>query len=64
MVRLVLWSISSCRLPQLDRIPLRVIQTSEAAVRINLLINVNRYVCLPKLGHDCIEISDPKIDHP
>src|SRR5215472_5738128 len=37
----LMWSAELCRLPQLDGISLRVMQTSEAPVGIRLRVNLN-----------------------
>jgi hypothetical protein len=58
------WSVSSCRLPQFDRISLRVMQAGEPAVGIRLRVNLDRDSCGSWLGCHSVEIPDSKVHHP
>src|ERR1700687_3721756 len=62
--RALAWSSYSSRLPQLDRISLRVMQAGETAVGIRLRINLDRDSCGSQLGCHLVEIADSKVQHP
>ena len=53
-----------CRLPQLDRISLRVVQADEPAVGIRLRINLGRDSSGSWLGCHFVEIPDSNVQHP
>jgi hypothetical protein len=54
----------SLRLPQLDRVALRVMGAGETSIRIRFRINDNIDVRTSKLFDHGIEIANTKIDHP
>ena len=46
-----LWSARCCRLPQFDRISLRIMQASKAAVGIGLWVNLDVNSCRTELSY-------------
>jgi hypothetical protein len=53
-----------CRLPQSDRISLRVVQAGEPAVGIRLRVNLDRDSSGSQLACHFVEIPDSKVQHP
>ena len=54
----------SFRLPQFDRISLRVMQAGKPAVGIRLRVNLDRDSCGSQLRCHSVEIPDSKVHHP
>jgi hypothetical protein len=58
------WGGWLCRLPQLDRISVRVVQAGEPTVGIRLRVNLDRDSSGSQLGCHFAEIPDSEVQHP